>query len=578
MAIAYLIGAIPFAYLIVKWVQGIDIRTVGSGNVGATNAGRLLGFRYFLLIFALDVLKGLLPTMLLPVVVQRLRGLEPPQWLPVVVALATILGHNYPVYLGFRGGKGVATSLGAVSALDGWASLAAAAGFLTSLLSTRFVSVSSVVGALCFVVVHFVRARDPWGQDVIMSIVTLGLAGMLILRHRKNFVRIAAGTEPKVKLRREPTQPNGLVRIGLFLILMTSVLAAAGGAFWLYRKSREPVELVGGSFVLRQVDRVSTGYQRATRAVFLDEGRVLALLCPRYCRLVVFDVSSEQRLQLRVEVELEGRPMALAAAGDRVIVLQRPDSDRRHIEPGWCDTFDLEGKRIGSRLLIGYNPDDIAVSPDRRFLAVISSERSNADGPPPERFLAVHDLDSAGDQAPSKIVLERSEDDEARLTLSSTGRVAMAGLYGSGIAVAIDLSDANRPRILGRHPLPDFELSYPSHTENDRILMPVSTVHEAVLIPDHDSPYSGNSLVIATRPDDSSLEVVCHGAHGHRSLGRFPLRGPLNLGEIRPTGLAWSPERRLLAVSSRSGAVHLISMSEPAPLVTHQSESDSNRK
>src|SRR3954468_15758840 len=108
VVVAYLIGAIPFAYLVVYWAKGIDIRTVGSGNVGATNVGRVLGFRYFLLVFALDVLKGLLPTLGIPRAVAA-EGFGVPA-LPVLVALATILGHNFPIYLKFRGGKGVATS------------------------------------------------------------------------------------------------------------------------------------------------------------------------------------------------------------------------------------------------------------------------------------------------------------------------------------------------------------------------------------------------------------------------------------------------------------------------------------
>jgi glycerol-3-phosphate acyltransferase PlsY len=200
---AHLIGAIPFAYLLVWWARGIDIRTVGSGNVGATNAGRLLGFRFFLLIFALDFLKGFLPTWGLPRLVDP-SGTAVPS-LPVFVALATILGHNFPVYLRFRGGKGVATSLGALSALDPAASLAAFVGFVACLAVSRYVSLSSVVGGLVFAAAHFTRAADAWsGRGLAMSLATLGLLVMLIYRHRKNFARIAAGTEPKVHLRRPP--------------------------------------------------------------------------------------------------------------------------------------------------------------------------------------------------------------------------------------------------------------------------------------------------------------------------------------------------------------------------------------
>src|SRR5262245_21891584 len=115
VALAYLIGAVPTAYLLVRAVKGIDIRTLGSGNVGATNAGRVLGRWGFVTVFFVDLFKGMLPTLLLPLAVRSIGG-DAVVGLPVYVAVAAILGHNFPVYLGFKGGKGVATSLGAVLA------------------------------------------------------------------------------------------------------------------------------------------------------------------------------------------------------------------------------------------------------------------------------------------------------------------------------------------------------------------------------------------------------------------------------------------------------------------------------
>jgi glycerol-3-phosphate acyltransferase PlsY len=203
IVVAHLIGATPCAYLIVRWRKGIDIRTVGSGNVGATNAGRLLGFRYFLLVFALDFAKGFLPTWGLPRLVQAWEG-EVEPWLPVAVAVAAILGHNFPVYLGFRGGKGVATSLGALSALDPVACGAAVVGFTLGLLTTRMVSASSILGAVVLVATHFARTDRPWSREnLALSVALLGLLTMLVVRHRRNFARIAAGTEPRVPLRFE---------------------------------------------------------------------------------------------------------------------------------------------------------------------------------------------------------------------------------------------------------------------------------------------------------------------------------------------------------------------------------------
>lgn len=202
IVLGYLVGAIPFAYLIVRWRKGIDIRTVGSGNVGATNAGRVLGLRYFLLCFGLDVAKGYLPTWGLPVALVELVGTIPPG-LPVYVALATILGHNFPIYLKFRGGKGVATSLGALTALDPVASIATLLAFLVFLAVTRFVSISSILGGVVFTLVHFSRVPEPWVHaELPMTIVVLLLLVMLVVRHRANLGRIAAGTEPRVTLNR----------------------------------------------------------------------------------------------------------------------------------------------------------------------------------------------------------------------------------------------------------------------------------------------------------------------------------------------------------------------------------------
>ncbi len=202
MLASYLLGSIPFGLLIARWFGKVDIRTVGSGNIGATNVGRVLGFKFFVVVFLLDFLKGFLPTLYLPVLVSRTTGLNLPD-LPVGVAVAAILGHNFPVFLRFKGGKGVATSLGSVFALDAVASVFSATGFVAFLLLTRYVSMSSILGGLVWLLVHFTRVEHPWARDQIaMSIASIGLMGLLIVRHRKNLARIGAGTEPKVNLRK----------------------------------------------------------------------------------------------------------------------------------------------------------------------------------------------------------------------------------------------------------------------------------------------------------------------------------------------------------------------------------------
>ncbi len=209
VAIAYFVGAIPFGYVIFYLIKGIDIRTVGSGNIGATNVGRQLGFRFFILVFLLDMGKGFLPSWGFPLVVRSVAGSSSPD-LAVLIALATILGHNFPIYLRFRGGKGVATSFGAILALDWAASLAAVGAFTVFLLLTRYVSFASLGGGIFFLLVYLNHAGQPWSREHrAMSSLAFAIVILLFVRHRKNIVRIFLGTEPKVMFRkkRPPAQP-----------------------------------------------------------------------------------------------------------------------------------------------------------------------------------------------------------------------------------------------------------------------------------------------------------------------------------------------------------------------------------
>jgi glycerol-3-phosphate acyltransferase PlsY len=211
---AYLIGSIPFG-LLVGLVRGVDIRTQGSGNIGATNAGRVLGKPYGIAVFLLDVLKGLLPTLLFGFYVQGLWTTEPPVggaaiflwW--ITAGAACICGHIFPIYLGFRGGKGVATSLGVLLGFYPWLTWPGLIGFgvwgvLTGL--TRYVSVGSVGAAAAFpiifaMMVHWTGADDRgfdfqrlwplYGFSVAMAV-------LVIFRHRGNLKRLMAGTESKL--------------------------------------------------------------------------------------------------------------------------------------------------------------------------------------------------------------------------------------------------------------------------------------------------------------------------------------------------------------------------------------------
>jgi len=554
VAIAYLIGAIPFGFLTAKWIKGIDVRTVGSGNIGATNVGRVLGFRFFLLVFALDLAKGLLPTWGFPRLSEWLTGRPAPPDLAVLVALATILGHNFPVYLKFKGGKGVATSLGAFLALDPFAGGAAAAAFVIFLLVCRYVSMSSVGGGAVFFVAHFLRVGDPWSRgERAMTVVTVALLLLLIARHRKNFARIAAGTEPKVSLRKKRKEsPSG--RIGAaWLLVFAALTVAAVGALAVVKRATKKDVLTVGRYTLSESSRAGTGHQRAERVAFADGGRLLAVTCPRYNRLVLYRVTGEDALEVANDLTLDGKPVAVCAANDRLYVLERPPGDDRHIQPGWWETFDFKGERVGDRVVVGFYPDDMALAPDGQHAYVLTSGRAEGSADRPAPGLDVYPID--GSNSVGRVTFDTPGDDPARLTLSASGLSALVTLPNARVAEAVDLSDRQQPRRIGRTSLTGVDQPYPSRGEGDAIMMPSGSGREAVSL-----SFAGlGECVASTLPHGSGVEL--YQAARRKPLGTLVLHGgAFGLGSIRPTGLAFSPERKLLAVANRSGGVHLVAI------------------
>ncbi|HEY3226657.1 MAG TPA: glycerol-3-phosphate 1-O-acyltransferase PlsY [Planctomycetota bacterium] len=202
--VSYLVGAIPFGWLAAKLAKGVDLRTAGSGNIGATNAARVLGTAWFPPIFALDLLKGFAPPFWLapwvaanwpcPVCI----SLEPV--LMAVCGVAALAGHLFPVYLRFKGGKGVATGAGVVFALNWIAGAAAVAVWLAVFGATRYVSLASVVAALALPVAQFLhKPADPAARTINFALFVL-LAAVVVWRHRDNLGRLRRGEEPKVRL------------------------------------------------------------------------------------------------------------------------------------------------------------------------------------------------------------------------------------------------------------------------------------------------------------------------------------------------------------------------------------------
>ena len=186
LAIGYLLGAMPNGYLAGRWLKGIDLRECGSGSTGATNVLRNVGKGPALVVFLLDVGKGALAVLL-----ARSFGLN--DWLQVLAGLAALAGHIWPVWLGWKGGKAVATGLGLFLGLSWPVGLASLGIFMAVISIFRIVSLSSVVAAIGLPVLMLVSHQTT-------ASITVSLVAMLLVlwRHRSNIERLIAGTEPKI--------------------------------------------------------------------------------------------------------------------------------------------------------------------------------------------------------------------------------------------------------------------------------------------------------------------------------------------------------------------------------------------
>ncbi len=197
--ISYLIGGIPFGYLIAV-AKGIDIRTQGSGNIGATNVGRVLGKKYGLIIFILDMLKGFAAVFLVPAAVSRavMIPTTTDNLLVILCGFCAVLGHAFPVYLKFKGGKAVATSFGVFIWLVPISIAIAFGVWLLTVIVTRYVSLGSMIGSLSLVGAIVVVVNSPFGDKVYLTAMSVAVAILIIIRHTSNIQRIIAGTEKKV--------------------------------------------------------------------------------------------------------------------------------------------------------------------------------------------------------------------------------------------------------------------------------------------------------------------------------------------------------------------------------------------
>jgi acyl phosphate:glycerol-3-phosphate acyltransferase len=201
---AYLLGSIPFGYLVAK-AKGIDIRSVGSGNIGATNAMRVLGKPAGTFVLLMDVLKGFAAVFwLAPAIYNCIEphyfGLAPgftaaslalQMKFKILAGVCAVLGHNYTCWLKFKGGKGIATTAGVYLALAPWALLIALVVFILAAVLTRYISVASISAAVALPAAVWIMPP----QNLLLGVVTTALGALAIYKHKSNLQRLMAGTE-----------------------------------------------------------------------------------------------------------------------------------------------------------------------------------------------------------------------------------------------------------------------------------------------------------------------------------------------------------------------------------------------
>ncbi|MCG3139011.1 MAG: Glycerol-3-phosphate acyltransferase [Phycisphaerae bacterium] len=201
---AYLIGSIPIGYLVGRW-RGLDIREHGSHNIGATNVSRVLGKKYGYTVFGLDLLKGLLPVLWAGrhLVERSAASSASGSGWWILVAGCAVVGHMFPIFLRFRGGKGVATALGATLGIYPyltWPGLGCFLIWLVVTLLSRYVSLGSIVACVAFPLLVIIRPMllEPAIQPWPLTHFSLLLATLIIYRHRANIRRLLQGTENKI--------------------------------------------------------------------------------------------------------------------------------------------------------------------------------------------------------------------------------------------------------------------------------------------------------------------------------------------------------------------------------------------
>jgi glycerol-3-phosphate acyltransferase PlsY len=205
----YFLGGVPVGVIVAK-AYGVNIFEVGSGNIGATNVSRILGWKAWAFVFVPDVLKGAIPALIAKSIVGTHVGPLDAQAAAFLAGLFAVLGHCFSPFLKFKGGKGVATALGAGLGAAPLVALSAFALFGVVLVSTRYMAMASVVGISATMLFGFVFQNQSMQMEPFYALLTVAVA----LKHKKNFVRLLKGTEPKFGSKKNTMPPMAANRLG----------------------------------------------------------------------------------------------------------------------------------------------------------------------------------------------------------------------------------------------------------------------------------------------------------------------------------------------------------------------------
>lgn len=197
IVVAYFLGAIPTSVWISRSIYKIDIRDYGSGNAGATNTFRVLGVKAGIVVFIVDILKGFLAVNLIHFTSYYIPHSGDYINIQLLLGIAAMLGHIFPIYVGFKGGKGVATLFGVICAISFYPSLIMAGVFFTILIATRYVSLSSMISGFSFPILTIVIFKETTPSLIIFSLI---MAVLMLFTHQKNIERLLAKEEKKANL------------------------------------------------------------------------------------------------------------------------------------------------------------------------------------------------------------------------------------------------------------------------------------------------------------------------------------------------------------------------------------------